>query len=145
MSNSLRPHGLYNPQNSPGQNTGMGSHSILQGIFLTQGLNPGLLHCRQILYQLSHQGSPRILAWVAYHFSSRYSWPRNWTVVSHIAGGFFTNWATREAPPSKKKGGPFLGLYWKERKKKSEVVQSCPTLCDPVNCSPPGSSAHGIL
>jgi len=46
------------PWNSPGQNTGVGSHFLLQGIFPTQGSNPGLLHCRQILYQLSHQGSP---------------------------------------------------------------------------------------
>ena len=43
---------------SPGKNTGVGSNSLLQGIFSTQGLNPGLLYCRQILYQLSHQGSP---------------------------------------------------------------------------------------
>ena len=43
--------------NSPGQNTEMGSHSLLQGIFPTQGSNQGLLHCRQILYQLSYQGS----------------------------------------------------------------------------------------
>ena len=41
------------------QNTGVGCHSLLQGIFLTQGLNPGLLHCRLILYHLSHQGSPK--------------------------------------------------------------------------------------
>ena len=55
---TLRPHGLYSPRNSPGQNTGVGSCSLLQGIFPTQGwLKPGLLHCRQILYQLSHQGS----------------------------------------------------------------------------------------
>ena len=60
VSDSLRPHGLYGPWNSPGQNTGMGSLSFLQGIFPTQRLNPGLLHCRQILYQLSHQGSPCI-------------------------------------------------------------------------------------
>ena len=46
------------PQNSPGKNTGVGCHSLLQGIFLTQGLNPGLLRCRQILYHLSHQGNP---------------------------------------------------------------------------------------
>ena len=58
MSESLRPHGLYNPWNSPGQNTGVGSRSVLQGIFPTQGLNPGFPHCRWILYQLSHQGSP---------------------------------------------------------------------------------------
>ena len=57
MSNSLWPHGLYSPWNSPGQNTGVDSLSLLQGIFLTQELNPGLPHCRQILYQLSHKGS----------------------------------------------------------------------------------------
>ena len=60
VSDSLHPHGLYSPWNSPGQNTGVGSLSLLQGIFPTQGSNPGLPHCRQILYQLSHKGSPRI-------------------------------------------------------------------------------------
>ena len=55
---SLWPHGLYSPRNSPAQNTGVGSHSLLQGIVPTQGLNPGLLHWRQILYCLGHQGNP---------------------------------------------------------------------------------------
>ena len=64
VSNSLRPHGLYPARllwswNSPGKNTGVGIHSLLQGIFLTQGSNTGLPHCRQILYHLSHQGSPK--------------------------------------------------------------------------------------
>ena len=77
--------------------TGVGSCSLLQGICPTQGSNPGLPHCGQILYHLSHQGSPRILEWVAYSFSSDSSWPRNWTGVSGIADGFFTSWATREA------------------------------------------------
>ena len=54
------PHGLYSPWNSPGQNTGVGSLSLLQGIFKTQRSNPGLLHCRWILHQLSHEGSPRV-------------------------------------------------------------------------------------
>ena len=45
---------------SPGKNTGMGCHVLLQGTFPTQGLNPSLLHCRQILYFLSHQGSPQL-------------------------------------------------------------------------------------
>ena len=54
MSNSLQPHGLYSTWNSSGQN----SLSLLQGIFPTQGLNSGLSHCRQILYQLSHRESP---------------------------------------------------------------------------------------
>ena len=67
--------------------------SLLQRIFPTQGSNPGLPHCRRILYQLSHKGSPRILEWVAYPFSSGSSRPRNWTRVSCIAGRFFTNWA----------------------------------------------------
>ena len=58
MSDSLQPHRLYSPWNSPGQNTGMGSLSLLQGIFPTQGSNPGVLHCRRVLYQLSHKGSP---------------------------------------------------------------------------------------
>ena len=86
------------PMDCIGQNTGVGSLSLLQGIFPTQGSNSGLPHCRRILYQLSHKGSPRILEWVAYPFSSGSSRPRNWTGVSCIVGRFFTNWAMREAP-----------------------------------------------
>ena len=48
------------PWDSPGKNTGVGCHCLLQGIFPTQGLNPGLLHCRQTLYPLSHQGSQKL-------------------------------------------------------------------------------------
>ena len=62
LSDSLRPHGLYSPWNSLGPNTGVGSLSLLQGIFPTQGSNPGLLHCKQILYQLSHKGSSALNA-----------------------------------------------------------------------------------
>ena len=126
VSNSLRPNGLYSPWNSSGQNTEVGRFSLLQGIFPTQGLNAGLLHCRWTLYQLSHKhpnqllccesrsvvstlcdpmdyslpGSSvhgvlqaRILEWVAIPFSRG---PRNRTGDSCTAGGFFTNWATRE-------------------------------------------------
>ena len=82
---------------SPGKNTGVGCHALLQGIFPTQGSNSGLSHCGPTLYHLSHQGSPRILEWVAYPFSKGSSWPGNWTRVSCIAGKFFTSWATREA------------------------------------------------
>ena len=62
VSDSLQPHGLQParllcPWDSPGKNTGVGCHSLLQGIFPTQGSNPGLPHCRQTLYLLSHQGS----------------------------------------------------------------------------------------
>ena len=104
---------------SPGKNTGVGCHALLQGIFPTQGLNPGLPHCRQILYCLSHQGrifrrpcngkdhiamsqaqvcsptpgpiGPRILEWVAYPFSRGSSPLKNQPRVSCIAGGFFTS------------------------------------------------------
>ena len=79
----------------------MDSLSLLQGIFLTQGSNPSLQHCRQIVYQLSHKGSPSILEWVAYPFSS------------------------------------CCCCY--------KSLQSCPTLCDPIDGSPPGSSVPGIL
>ena len=58
MSDSLQSHGLHSPWTSPGQNTGVGSFSLLQGIFPTQELNQGLLHSRQILYKLSFQGFP---------------------------------------------------------------------------------------
>ena len=91
LSYSFRPHRLYSPWNSPGQNTGVDSCSFLQGIFPTQGSNPGLPHCRQILYQLSHQGSPEILEWVAYPFSRGSSRPRNRTGISCIAGRSFTS------------------------------------------------------
>ena len=67
VSDSLRSHGLYSPWNSLGQNTGVGSLSLLQGIFPTQGSIPGLLHCRQILYRLSHQENPN--AGLLVHFA----------------------------------------------------------------------------
>ena len=66
VSDSLWPHGLWPtrllwPWNSPGKNTRVGSHSLLQRFFPTQGLNPGILNCRKILYHLSHQESPKYL------------------------------------------------------------------------------------
>ena len=83
-------------EDSPGKNTRVDFHALLQEIFPTQGSNPGLLHCRVILYHLSHQGNPGILKWVAYPFSKVSSWPRNRIKVSWIAGGLFTSWTTRK-------------------------------------------------
>ena len=97
VSDSLWAQGLYSPWNSLGQNTGVGSLSLLQQIFLTQESDSGLPLCKWIPYQLSHKGSPRVLEWVAYPFSSRSSWPRHQTGVTCIAGGFFTNWAIRKS------------------------------------------------
>ena len=85
------PARLLCPWDSPGKNTGVGCHAFLQEIFPTQESNPGLLHCRQILYQLSYEGSP------------------------HISDS------------------------------ESEVTQSCLTLCNLLDRSPPGSLFHGIL
>ena len=73
------PPGSYVPGDSPGKNTRVGCQALLQGIYLTQRLNPGLPHCGRILYHLSHQGSPRILEWEAYPFSRGYSQCRNQT------------------------------------------------------------------
>ena len=101
VSDSLRSHGLYSPWNSPGHNTGVGSLSLLQGIFPNQGLNPGLLHCRRILYQLSHKRSPRILEWVAYPFSKGSFQLKNQTGFSCIACRFL---------PAELPGKPILSL-----------------------------------
>ena len=70
---------LLCPRNSPGKNTGVDSCSHLQWIFTTQGLNPDIPYCRWILYQLSHQGIPIKLEWVAYPFSRGSSQSRDWT------------------------------------------------------------------
>ena len=120
MSYCLWPHGLYSPWNSPGQKIGV-NLSLLQGIFPTQGSNPGVPHYRQVPYHLSHQESPRILKWVAYPFSSGSFQLRDWICVSCIAGGFFPSWATREA-------------YWINSRWFSSVQSlSCVQLCNPMD------------
>ena len=102
-SYSLWPHGLWPirllcPWDFPDKNTGVVGCALLQGIFPNQGSNPGLLHYRQSLYHLSHQGSPKIMECVTYPFSRGNARPRKRTGVSCIAGRFFTSWATMEAP-----------------------------------------------
>ena len=94
---TLWPHGLYSPLNSPGQNTGVSSLFLLQGILPTQGSNWGLPHCGQILYQMSNKGSPRILEWVAYIFSRGSSRPRNQTSVIAVQADSFNSWRIRGA------------------------------------------------
>ena len=108
------PPGSSVHRDSPGKNTGVDCHALLQGIFPTQGLDPGLPHCRWILYHLSHQGKPIILEWVAYSFSRGSSPPGNQTRVSCTTGRLFTSWATREAHIDKKpyiKWKP-IRTYW---------------------------------
>ena len=93
---------------------------LLQGIFPTPGLNPGLPHCRWIFNQLSHKGSPRILVWVAYPFSSGSSQPRNLTGVSCITSRFFTNWVIREA---------FIEIYTNEKLRGIKKVYKESSIC----------------
>ena len=166
MSDSLRPHGLYSLWNSSGQSNRLGSRSLLQGIFPTQGLNPGLLHCGQILYQLSHKGSPRILDWVAYPFSRGSSWPRNRTGVSCIEVDSLQtelsgkqevcvnttdilswHWFRFHQNVFKllimKTQYNHLFIPWKVYCC-CKVTKLCSTLWDPMDCNPPGSSVHGF-
>ena len=89
MSDSVTPWTIHS-RNSPGQNTGVGSSPLLQGIFPTQGWNPRLLHCRQILYQLSHKESPlTIVTAIVPAWASPYSW-------RHVPG-CFTSFTDTEA------------------------------------------------
>ena len=116
-------------------NTGVGSYSLLPVFFPTQGLKPGLPHCRWILYQLSHQGSPWILEWIAYPFSRESSQSR----VSCLAGRLFTSWATREAKWLTLSVFSFnlhAAVLWL-------VDQVCLILCDPMGCILPVSFVHG--
>jgi len=83
----------YSPWNSPGQNTGVGNRFLLQGIFPTQGLNPGLLHCRQILYQLSHQGSLYI-----YIYTYIYTYTPTPTRIHTISSSSFFFFLLQPAP-----------------------------------------------
>ena len=111
---------------SPGQNTAVSCHALLQGIFSTQGLNPGLLHYRQILYHVSHQESPWTLEWVAYPFSKGSSWPRNWNWVSSIAR-YYTSWVTKKAPIPKSKNAqvPYMKSLYAVGSRESVVGWIC--------------------
>ena len=103
MSDCLWPHGLQParllcPWDSPGKNTGVGCHALLQGIFPSQGLNPGLQHYRQILLPTEPPGKPKNtgvggLSLLQGIFPTQES---NWCLLH--CRWFFTSWATREAP-----------------------------------------------
>ena len=148
---------LLCPWGSLGKNMGVGCHAPIQGIFPTQGSNPGLPYCRQILHR-QPPGKPwkwkllnrvqlfvtpvdytvhgilqaRILEWVAFPFSRGSSQPRDRTQVSRIAGRFFINWAIREALCCLAAAA-------------AKSLQSCLTLCDPIDGSPAGPTVPGIL
>ena len=114
---------LLSPWNSPGKNTGVDSHSTLQWIFPTQGSNPGLVHCRQILYYLSHQGSPGVLI---HHSNLSGKTVNALRVKTHVLCRFSTAILSL---------GPAAA---------AKSLQSCPTLCDPIDGSPPSSPVPGF-
>ena len=117
VSDSLQPHRLYSPWNSPGQNTGVGSLSFLQGIFPTQGSNLGLPHCRQILYQLSYQEAQIALYYILIGYFAFW-----------MACSVFSHFSLRLSCESEK---------WKwSRSVMSDSLR---------DCSLPGSSVHGIF
>ena len=100
---------------SPGQKTGVSSLSLPQGLFPTQGSNPDLPHCRRILYQLTLKGSPRILEWVAYRFSSGSSQPRDQAQVSSLQA---------DASPAEAPGKPEVHI--------KGVISVDPDFCLPI-------------
>ena len=114
LSDSLQPYGLYSPGNSPGQNTGVGSLSLLQGTFPTQGLNPGHPNCTDSL-PAELQGKPK---------SER---------------GAINNYARAKVKMEiipRTSGHPAAAA--------AKSLQSCPTLCNPIDGSPPGSPSLGF-
>ena len=127
------------PQGKP-KNSGVSSLSLLQGIFPTQESNWGLLHCRWILYQLSYEGSPTVhsAAAAAKSLQSCLTLPPHRRQSTRLR----RPWDS----PGKNTGvGYHFLLQCMKVKSESEVAQSCPTLHDPMDCSLPGSSVHGIF
>ena len=117
----------------PGHYTGEGC--LLQGIFPTQGWNPGLLHYRQILYHLSHYGSPSREEWWAPFIVLAWSRGRHMDLVLETELGNRHMDSVLSPSPCKVS----------ESESESEVTQSCPTLCDPMACSLPSFLVHGVF
>ena len=145
VSDSLWSHGLYSPWNSPGQNTGVGSLSLLRGIVPTQGSNPGLPYCRRILYQLNHKRSPRILERVAYPFPSGCFWLRNWTGVCCIAGIFLTNWAIRKAQKEEDDSSPLFARPGNTSRRAAQVPREPGSGEAKPETASPGPSSDGVI
>ena len=153
---------LLRPWHFQGKSTGVGCHFLLQGIFPTQGSNPGLSHCRQSLYHLSHQGSPgkrrRKDPLNAYsrsqgtklHFLEEYSENKQSHSVTHEILTTGWNWVLILSTTFTQLNKAFRShlFYWVCPSLLctcAKLLRPCPTLCDPVYHSPPGSSVHGIL
>ena len=163
---------LHRSWNSPGQNGGEGGLSLLQGIFATQGSNPCLPHCRRILHQLSHQGSPKGASFLSQRKINeiitlpegqrQQHWgKRNWRRQRLYRGGKRKEVKKKKRKNKRKKnkgleekGGMTTAITTKwfmfnkqvlSFSSSSSVAQSCPTPCNPVNRSTPGLPAHHQL
>ena len=134
----------------------MGCHFLLQGIFPTQGSNPGLLLCRPILYQLSYKGSPVVSWFSVTSLLSPGSRPVDLQLLlllSHLIVSDSVRPHKQQPtrlPRPWDSPGKNTGVGWQfllqcmEVKSENEVAQSCLTLHDPMDCSLPGSSIHGV-
>ena len=135
-SHGYRKDRLHCPWDFPNRNTGVGCHFLLQGLFLTQGSNPGLLQCRPVLYHWANREPCCCCCCVA-------------SVVSDSVQPHRQQHTRLPHPwdsPGKNTGvGCHFLLQCMKVKSESEVAQSCPTLSDPMNFSLPGSSVHGIF
>ena len=133
---TVSPPGSSVHRDFPGKNTGVGCHALLHGIVSFQGSNLGLPHCRCILYLLSHWGSQLLL------LVSRFSRVQLCATHRQQPTRLHRPWDS----PGKNSGvGCHFLLQCMKVKSESEVAQSCPTLRHPMDCSPPGSSVHGIF
>ena len=129
---------------SPGKSTGVGCHVLFQGIFLTQGSNPCLLNYRQILYPLSHHGNPKLSIYLLCIpvIPLLCIYRREIKIYVYKNLHIDANSPKLETNQVSKRMDQYIVMH---EVKWSEVTQSCPTLCDPVDCSLPGSSVHGIF
>ena len=123
--------------NSPGQNTGVGSLSLLQGIFPTQGSNPGLPHCKQTIYQLSHKGSPSIIV-AAAAAKLLQSCP----TLCVLIDGSLPGSSVPGILQARTLEWVAISFYACTHAKS---LHSCPTLCDPMDSRAPGCFVHSIL
>ena len=157
VSDSLQPHGLWPakllcPWNFPGKNTGVCCHFLLQGIFPTQGSKPPLLHCGQISYhcvtwEVHHflndnlktiirkriwsENKEQYFRWKNSRLNRNFKMSHSFLILLHPNMSFVLNQCLRAA-------------CWVVCVR-AKLLQSCLTLCDVVDCSPPGFSVHGIL
>ena len=154
----MRPHRrqptrLLHSWDSPGKNTGVGCHFLLQGIFPTQGSNPGLPHCRQTLYRLSHKGSQPSYQEILLVLCSKPVQNLALSPLLHHSKSSHGHFAVLWKDPQPGLSASTLALLPTARKSLlnlqsvqfSSVAQSCPTLCDPMNCSTPGLPVHHQL